>query len=311
MIAPTAKLNYLQQRAKILQQIRDFFAQRNVLEVETPLLCSSSATDPHIASFALPEQRYLQTSPEFPMKRLLAAGSGAIYQICKSFRVEEMGRYHNPEFTMLEWYRPDFDHLALMQEVDELLQTILISKSAQRITYAALFEKFLAFNPHQCSLTDLKNCAVQQKIDVAESFPIDDRDAWLQLLMAYCIEPQLGFSQPIFIYDFPTSQAALAKIRPGNPAVAERFEVYVKGIELANGYHELADAAEQRRRFVADNLQRERLGHPTVPIDEYLLSALPNFPDCAGVALGIDRLIMLALAANTIHDIISFSWNEV
>lgn len=301
----------LQLRAKILAKIRQFFAERNVLEVETPLLCSTTATDPHIHSFSVASKRYLQTSPEFCMKRLLAAGSGSIYQICKAFRREEVGRQHNPEFTLLEWYRIGFDHQQLMIEVDELLQTILQASSAEKITYGKLFEKYLQINPHKVSVQELKNCAQKMQLKLSNE-NITDRDAWLQLLMTHFIEPQLGNEKPLFIYDFPATQAALSKIRHEEIPVAERFEVYVNGIELANGYHELIDAKEQQARFIADQKRRQELGYENVPIDKYLLAALEeSFPNCAGVALGVDRLIMLAGKSHSIHSTLSFSWEDV
>lgn len=301
----------LQFRAQIIKKIRDFFAQREVLEVDTPLLCRTTATDPHIHSFEVkPIARYLQTSPEFAMKRLLAAGSGAIYQICKAFRDDEYGRLHNPEFTLLEWYRPGINHHALMDEVDALLQTILQTPTAERCSYQALFYHYLQINPHSATLDDLQHCAAANQVYLQGSS--NHRDAWLQLLLSHCIEPKLGFTRPIFVYDFPASQAALARIRAGNPAVAERFEVYIKGVELANGYHELTNASEQRQRFQNDLAQRALLSYAWIPLDENLLTALEqNFPECAGVALGVDRLIMLAAQAASLAEVMSFTWEEV
>lgn len=308
---PSASIEKLQLRAKILAQIRQFFAARNVLEIETPLLCSTTATDPHIASISADKNRFLQTSPEFCMKRLLAAGSGSIYQICKSFRDDEIGRLHNPEFTILEWYRTGFNHLQLMTEMDQLLQEILKTAAAQRYTYQEIFEKYLQLNPHSSSVAELKQCAEKNNI-TATVLEDENPDSWLHVLLTHLIEPKLGKDAPIFIYDFPISQAALARIRPGNPAVAERFEVYYKGIELANGYHELADANEQRKRFANDLEKRKQLGYREIPADEKLLIALSHgFPDCAGVALGIDRLVMLAANANSIAEIMSFAWRDV
>lgn len=306
---PTASIENLKHRAVILKKIRDFFATRNVLEVDTPLLGTTTASDPHITSIRV-DDRYLQTSPEFAMKRLLSAGSGSIYQICKAFRDDEVGRLHNPEFTILEWYRPGFNHLDLMQEMDELLQIILNTKPADKFSYQELFAQFLKINPHHASFTELKQCAEKNGVQYAESIH-DDKDDWLHLLMTHCIEPNIGKEKPVFIYDYPASQAALAQIRPGNPTVAERFEVYFHGVELANGYHELADSKEQRQRFLADNKKRAQLGFDTVPVDEKLLAALAHgFPECAGVALGVDRLIMLAMQAESISNILSFNWQN-
>lgn len=313
---PTASIANLHLRAQILRKIRDFFAQRHVLEVETPILSHCATTDPYLVSFVtqyhpaahtLPQDLYLQTSPEFAMKRLLAAGSGAIYQICKTFRNEESGALHNAEFTMLEWYRPEFDHHALMDEVDELLQYILQYPKAQRFTYQQIFSHFLSINPHKISAHELANFANQRGLPDVIGFDHTDRDGWLQLLMTHFIEPSLGKTQPVFIYDFPASQAALAKIRQDEFAVAERFEVYIKGIELANGFHELTHAGEQQKRFLADNEKRRLLNLPQMPIDQHLLAALTSgMPTCAGVALGVDRLIMLAANAKALVDVMSF-----
>lgn len=309
---PSASIENLRARARIIQRIRDFFNAHQVLEVETPLLCYTSVTAPHIQSIpafyqlGLQEQRYyLQTSPEYMMKRLLAANSGDIYQLCKAFRQDEAGRFHNPEFTMLEWYRIGFDHHALMNDMDELLQRILNVEPAERVSYQALFETHLQINPHTISIDNARACAKQHGINMQEE--INDIDTWLQLLCSHYIEPRIGLKKPIFVYDYPVSQAALARIQPGNPPVASRFEVYFKGIELANGFHELANATEQRARFENDLIERKKLGLTELPIDEYFLTALTHgLPDCAGVALGIDRLMMLALNAKQISDVVSF-----
>jgi lysyl-tRNA synthetase class 2 len=315
---PSAAITNLRSRAKILQQIRDFFAGRNVLEVETPILCHTSVTDPFIqsipalfqADLSATEQRcYLQTSPEYAMKRLLAAGSGAIYQISKAFRQGEMGRFHNPEFSMLEWYRPGFDHHQLMNEMDELLQLTLKTKPAIRQSYADLFIDHVGIDPHDCTIEELKIIASQHQLQIGSS--ITDKDTWLQLLLSEIIEPCLQGVQPFFIYDFPVTQAALARIQPTTPPVASRFEVYVNGVELANGFHELQDTKEQRKRFEKNLLLREQLGLAMLPIDEYLLAALEHgLPDCAGVALGIDRLVMLATQSQTISECISFDFSR-
>jgi len=303
---PTASIKNLHKRAQMLKHIREFFAARDVLEVETPLLCQTSVTDPHIASIKV-QRQYLQTSPEYAMKRLLAAGSGAIYQICKAFRQDEAGRLHNAEFTMLEWYRPGFDHHQLMDEMDALFQHLLEMPAAERKTYAAIFHEHLALDPHTADLAELAACAKAHNINV--QMDVTERDTWLQLLMSECIEAKLGLTRPCFIYDFPISQAALARIQNTTPPTAARFEVYFQGIELANGFHELQDAKEQRKRFENNNIERQRLGLPTIPIDEYFLAALQHgLPDCAGVALGLDRLIMLAANCQNIAEVISFTF---
>jgi len=321
---PTATFSTLKKRAEILQQIRHFFAARNVLEVETPLLSHATVTDPHVAGIPAVFRRdnlhaeqivYLQTSPEYAMKRLLAAGSGSIFQISKAFRQGDIGRLHNPEFTMLEWYRVGFDHHDLMDEMDELLQMILQTSAAERVSYAALFEKILGINPHTASVQQLRECARDQAIQFV--FQQDEflsaaieRDMWLALLLTHCIEPQIGQERPIFLYDFPESQAALAKIRYEEvPPIASRFEVYFKGVELANGFHELQNAAEQRKRFENDWLIRQQ-NKMAVTIDENFLAALEaGLPECSGVALGVDRLIMIALGAAAINDVMSFGFD--
>lgn len=312
-LSPSATSEVLAFRADIIASIRRFFYKRKVLEVETPLLSSATVSDPYIHSLAVTHQRgkwYLQTSPEYAMKRLLVNGSGPIYQICKAFRDDEFGRFHNPEFTLLEWYRPGFDHHQLMDEMDALLQVVLNCGTAQRITYTDLFQQYFNINPLTVDEKILHVLADEAGINL--SMGEYERDDWLQLLLTHVIEPHLGNTQPIFIYDFPPSQAALAKIQPGTPAVASRFEVYINGIELANGYHELTDAEEQRKRFEDDLSKRQQLGYPIVPIDKNLLAALARgMPDCAGVALGLDRLIMIAAKKACLAEVISFPIDRV
>ncbi len=306
---PSASIEALRARAYIIHLIRKFFAAHEVMEVETPLLAHSSATDAVIHSFTVevpgqPSLMYLQTSPEFAMKRLLAAGSGAIYQICKAFRQDESGQRHNPEFTMLEWYRPGFSYTQLMDEVDLLIQTVLPTAAIHRWTYLDLFSHYLNINPFTANTEELKTCASTHGVNV--HFETSDRDDWLNLLMSHLIEPQL---QASFVYDYPASQAALSQIRKkDNYLVAERFELYINGMEIANGYHELCDAKEQEQRFIQDNLKREALGLAILPIDYRLIAALKKgLTECSGVALGIDRLVMLVLESKTIADVLSFS----
>ncbi|ARR48247.1 elongation factor P--(R)-beta-lysine ligase [Photobacterium damselae subsp. damselae] len=312
---PTADVAMLKQRAKLIAAIRQFFYQRDVLEVDTPAMSQATVTDIHLHTFktefvgpgfADGQILYLMTSPEFHMKRLLSAGSGAIYQICKSFRNEESGRYHNPEFTMLEWYRPGFDHHQLMDEMDELLQLILGCQQAERMSYQQSFLNVLGVCPLEGSMLELKQAAAKLGLsDIAG--PEEDRDTLLQLLFSIGIEGKIGQKVPAFVYDFPASQAALAQINPTDNRVAERFEVYFKGIELANGFHELANGDEQLIRFEADNHKRIEMGLEPQPIDMNLVNALrAGFPDCAGVALGIDRLIMLALGLKHIDQVTAF-----
>lgn len=307
---PSATFERLKFRADLFKTIRSFFDNRGVMEVETPLLSQGAATDPylHVISVKLSsfdKTYFLQTSPEFCMKRMLAAGSGPIYQLCKAFRDEECGRYHNPEFTMLEWYQPGFDHHALMGEVDDFLQAVLKSPKATKVSYRDLFEKFLGFNPHQTDVDTLQHCAKQHGIQLDATLAGDD---WLDVLMTHCIEPHLGFDAPVMIFDYPASKAALAKIRAEEEPVAERFEVYVQGVELANGYHELTDHNIQRQRLEMDNEIRTTLNLPNIPLDYHLLQALESgLPSSAGVALGIDRLVMLAARAEHIEEVLAFT----
>lgn len=312
---PSASIEILKQRALILQKIRHFFVERRVLEVDTPSLSHATVTDQHLHSFSTqfnhpntPEActLYLQTSPEFAMKRLLSAGSGAIYQICKSFRNEESGRFHNPEFTMLEWYRPGFDHLQLMTEIDELIQMILGCEKAERVTYQNIFSQYLGCDPLTSTLTEIKTVASQHGYsELAENE--NNKDTLLMLLFSQHVEPNIGQDRPCFVLDFPASQAALAKISATNPLVAERFELYFQGIELANGFHELTDESEQLERFKLDNTKRQNIGLGIMPIDQNFIAALNSgLPDCAGVALGIDRLLMLALSCSKIDQVIAF-----
>lgn len=305
-------LTELHQRARLLAKIREFFNQHGVLEVETPLLSHSSITDPNLHSFMTQyhttckqsDTLYLQTSPEFAMKRLLASGCGSIYQICKAFRNTEYGHQHNPEFTILEWYRVGFDHHKLMSEMDEFLHFILDSAPAEKLSYHQVFKKYLEINPHTSSIHELQKCALKNGLNNISEL---DRDGWLNILLSQFIEPYLGKNRPTFIYDFPTSQAALAKISQNSPAIAERFEVYIDGIEIANGFHELTDAKEQRQRFLSDLQKRRELNLPEIPIDENFLIALDeNFPNCAGVAVGVDRLLMILMRTKSIRDVISF-----
>lgn len=312
---PSASIAKLQQRALLLASIRQFFAERQVLEVETPAISHATVTDVHLHTFqtdfigpgyADGSHLYLMTSPEFHMKRLLAAGSGCIYQIGKAFRNEENGRYHNPEFTMLEWYRVGFDHHDLMAEMDALLQQVLQCEAAEKMTYQNAFLQVLGVCPLEASMQQLKVVGNELGLsDIAE--PEEDRDTLLQLLFSVGVENKIGLQVPAIVYDFPASQAALARINKQDPRVADRFEVYFKGIELANGFHELDDAKEQLARFEADNQKRIEMGLQPQPIDHNLIAALEaGLPACAGVALGIDRLIMLALNCDHIDDVTAF-----
>jgi len=299
-------------RARLLERCRHFFAERGVLEVETPTLAQATVTDLHLASLAThiagrPGPYYLQTSPEYAMKRLLAAGSGDIYQICKVFRDDESGRHHNPEFTMLEWYRLGFDHRELMDEVEALLDSLLgsvLRAPAEYLTYRDAFQRVLGVDPHGAAVAELEALAVAR---LGARGLDGERDTVLELLMGALVGPALGAGRLTFVHEYPASQAALARCLPGTPAVAARFEAYVGGLELCNGFHELADAAEQRRRFEADRALRAARGLPLPPVDERLLAALARgLPDCAGVALGLDRVLMLALGRDTLAGVLAF-----
>lgn len=312
---PSASIQQLRHRAKVLNQVRSFFYERDVLEVETPVLARGGSTDPYLDSMmtycegggvaeCIP--LYLQTSPEFHMKRLLAAGSGAIWQMARSFRNGEASQRHNPEFSMLEWYRPGFELQDLMDEVQALLEAILGVHSVECCSYRSLFHRYLGADPFRSDLESLGLLAEE-----ASGIPADsmDRETCCDVLMSHVIEPELGRDKFTFVYQYPAAQAALAKVSRDSEGelVAERFECYFQGIELANGYHELTDAAEQNRRFEADNRQRVSIGKPVVQQDTFLIEALASgLPECSGVALGFDRLVMLASGVNSITDVISF-----
>jgi lysyl-tRNA synthetase class 2 len=313
---PTCSIDALKARAEMYHKIRQFFAERNVLEVETPVLSQAGETDVHLASVQVQRHiygklntQYLQTSPEFPMKRLLASGSGAIYQICKVFRDDEHGRKHNSEFTMLEWYRPNLDLKALMHETADLLETCLAHRFGEVrpyiLSYKHAFQDRLDINPLQATLKQLKETAnrVGLNLDLG-----DDRLGYMDLLFSHFVEPSLGFDAPVFLTDFPPEMASLAKVKTDEDGelVAARFEVYIEGLELANAYDELLDADVLAGRFDADNAERAQQGLPVIPTDQYLLAALPHMPECSGIALGIDRLLMVAMNKMKIDQVIAF-----
>lgn len=307
-------------RAAMLARIRAFFSEREVLEVETPLLSQAGATDPALASLccheacggSAPDGRatlYLQTSPEFPMKRLLAGGVGSIYQICKVFRAGERGRLHHPEFTMLEWYRPGWTYQALMNELAELVRVVLERPAlpVASMGYRDLFTDHLGVDPWTSTVADLRARAAELGIADAERLDLD-HDAWLDLLLSVGLEPRLGCDTMTFVIDYPPSQAALARVQTrGEIAVAERFELYLDGIELANGFQELTDAAEQQARFIRDRERRQRRGLAAIPPDQRLLAALSaGLPAASGVAVGLDRLLMIGLGAQRIDEVLAF-----
>lgn len=334
---PTATRATLERRAAMLASARAFFAERKVLEVDTPIMVNAPVTDVHIHSAEVRLRRhggdrlFLHTSPEYAMKRLLAAGSGDIYQICHVVRGRERGRQHNAEFTLIEWYRLGFSLDDLMDEVQALVFALLGTAQAERrgerLSYREVFRRELSLDPFTATLETLTQACGELGFDrpvgaasdpgIAASDPhgaandrpglARKRDELLDLLMGSRIGPALGRGQLTFVYGYPASQAALARLDPRDPAAALRFELYRDGIELANGFHELASAAEQRARFEADREERKRSGLPAYAPDERLLGALEaGLPDCAGVALGFDRLVMLATGASHIDEVLSF-----
>ncbi len=307
---PTASIATLEVRATMLRAARDYFAATRALEVETPTLSSSAVTDIHIASIAaLPfgQRHYLHTSPEYAMKRLLAAGCGDIWQICRVYRDGESGRWHNPEFTLIEWYRVGVDHHSLMSDVERLISAMLPPSrhfdSAERLTYREAVQLHSGIDAFDDPTAVLIARLESADIDVPKAVR-GDRDACLDLIMSTLVGPQLGRERLTFVYDYPASQAALARV---HGRVASRFEAYLEGIELANGFHELGIASEQRARFSADLEERAKRGLPGVPMDERFLASLEHgLPECAGVALGFDRLVMCALGAKHIDEVLTF-----
>lgn len=310
---PTASRERLQARGRLLARLRAFLAARGVLEVETPLASRAGNPDPAIEPLRVTvpqaEPRWLNTSPEFAMKRLLAAGSGPIYQIARAFRAGERGRLHNPEFTLLEWYRPGVDHHGLMDEVAALLVELGLPAPRRRC-YAEAFIEAAGIDPH--TAPDAALLALAREL---AGGPIDAGDGGrslaLDLVFSHRVAPTLGRDRPCLLYDYPAVQCALARVRPGAVPVAERFELFIDGIEIANGYHELTDAAEQRRRFEAERAARARAGRPVPPLDEALLAALgAGMPPCAGVALGVDRLLMVLEGAAHLDEVLAFPWER-
>jgi lysyl-tRNA synthetase class 2 len=308
----------LELRANLYALIRHFFAERGVLEVETPILCEAGNTEPNIESFSTnfsghvaagSRERWLRTSPEHALKRLLAAGVGDCYELGRVFRNGEAGRRHNPEFTMLEWYRTGFDHRKLMRETADFVQTALslVQRNADVVecSYRELFSG-IGIDPFDATIEALRAPLAEFDIDPHGLV----RDDWLDLLITHRLQPEFPRDRVTLVYDFPASQCALAKIRDGDPPVAERFELFLGGYELANGYHELTDAAEQRARFERDNARRRARGQREVPIDGRFLAALPSTPACAGVALGIERLLMCLAGTDDIGDVIAFPFAD-
>ena len=316
LFQPTATWELLRLRAQLLRMLRCFFEKRDFLEVETPLLSVDTVVDryidPLMVEMPTPDAptRWLQTSPEFSMKRLLSAGATAIYQVAKAFRSGERGPLHNPEFTIVEWYRTDDTPNQAMSTLSELVEMTLGQEPAERISYRDAFRKHVGLDPHTANLPQLCQVATERKLEIPESLG-EDRDEWLNLLLTEFVEPQLGQTRPTILFDYPAGQSALARLRPDDPPVAVRFELYLKGIELANGYHELCDPVELRKRIRTTNLLRKSDGNPILPEENLLLQAMDHgLPDSCGVALGFDRLVMLASNSTRIDEVLAFPFER-
>ncbi|HBK45758.1 MAG TPA: EF-P lysine aminoacylase GenX [Xanthomonadaceae bacterium] len=307
----------LRLRARLNAAIRGFFAERGVLEVETPVMSAAGNTEPNIESFSTrfsghvdagPPLRWLRTSPEYPLKRLLAAGVGDCYELGRVFRNGEAGGRHNPEFSMLEWYRLGWDHRRLADETVALVQAALAlvdrQATVQVASYRQLFVEVAGVDPFAATQDELRGALGDVGVDPRGL----GRDDWLDLLMTHRIQPSFAAGRITVVHDWPASQCALARIRDGDPPVAERFELYLGVHEVANGYHELNDADEQRRRFLRDNQVRAGRGLPQVPLDGRLLATLSHLPDCAGVAVGVDRLLMAMRGTMRIADVLAFDF---
>jgi len=306
----------LRRRAELLGRLRTFFDERGFLEVETPLVDDEIIPELHIEPFEVKSPSaagplWLQASPELHMKRLVAEGLPAIYQVTRSFRRDERGALHNPEFTIVEWYRTGDGLEQGVELLDELCQRVAQAPTAVRTTFAEAFRRHAGVDPHAASCDDLADAATRLGVSVPDSMPTADRDQWLNLLLAAAVEPRLGVEGPEILLDYPASQAALAAtvVRAGGVEVAERFELYWRGIELANGYHELTDADKLRDRLEHVNRQRTADNRPALPLPKRLLGAMkdPGLPSCTGCALGFDRLAMLACGAMSIDEVMAFS----
>jgi len=310
----TANIETIRRRARMLKDIRAFFDLRGVLEVETPLLSAFCTSDPHLNSFSTDYQNrkyFLNTSPEYAMKRLLVQYREPVYQVCKSFRVDESGPYHNPEFTMLEWYRPGFDMFQLMDELEQLLGEILSEIApVERHSYQSLFERHAGFDPHNVSAQQCRECAQNYQIEEPVGMG-DEVDDWLDWLLTQLVLPALAQDRFTIIYDYPESQSALAKLHKDNTGttVAARFELFYGEIELANGFDELRDATEQENRFRSENKKRDLLGLTVNAVDPRLLAALAHgLPECSGVAVGLDRLLMVMNHEKELADVLIYPW---
>lgn len=318
---PSCAVDLLRKRAWMLAAVRAYFSRQQVMEVETPVLCHTVGTDPYLDYFSSalkfegsgPDCRlYLQTSPEFSMKRLLAAGSGSIYQICKAYRNGESGRFHNPEFTILEWYRLGFDLHRLMDDIDRLVGHVFglsgPGRDSERISYQQVFMQQVGFDPVLAEIADFKRFADRIGEPLAVNLCGNDIRLWQEYLFACRVQPHLGKQGLCFVYDYPANQCALARIRPDDARLAQRVEVFYRGMELVNGFHELDCETEQRARFERDLEIRKQSGKDLPVIDERFLAALKaGLPDCSGAALGLDRLLMCLMNQDSINAVLSFS----
>lgn len=315
---PSCSIEHLRLRAQMLASIRRFFAERSVLEVETPLLSHSIGTDPQLEFFTteyclppMQESLFLQTSPEFAMKRLLAAGCGSIYQICKAFRNGESGRFHNPEFTLLEWYRVGFSLQQLMDEIAELIGQLfdgLLSSEVQRFSYQEVFQQYTGLDPLEFSYQHYCAYALLNQLPDAASICEYDHATWLDFIFSHKVQPFLGENALCLVYGYPACQPSLARINYHDARIVERVELFINGVELGNGYYELVNADEQNRRFDSEIAIRQQKKRPAVVKDQRLISALSSgLPDCSGVAIGLDRLLMLLSNSLTIDDVLGFA----
>jgi lysyl-tRNA synthetase class 2 len=315
---PTCSLELIRLRAKMLAELRQFFAEKSVLEVETPLLSHSSGTDPQLEFFTTdyclsPRRQtlFLQTSPEFAMKRLLAAGSGSIYQIGKAFRNGESGRFHNPEFTLLEWYRVGFSLAQLMDEIAELIAGLFRDQGlqeTQRVSYQDVFVSYTGLNPLIFSYQEYCTFARDSQLSEAVTLCGENHGLWLDFLFSHKVQPYLGQNALCLVYGYPACQSSLARISEQNDQIAERVELFINGIELGNGYYELIDSKEQNERFDKEQVIRQQQKLPVTVKDQRLVAALESgLPECSGVAIGLDRLLMLLSGSTSIDEVLSFS----
>ncbi len=316
---PACDLKQLQSRAQMLTKIRSFFQQRSVLEVETPLLCHAIGTDPQLDFFSSDsiqnQPMFLQTSPEFAMKRLLAAGSGSVFQICKAFRKGESGRFHNPEFSILEWYRVGFSLHQLMDEVVELTEEVLAEvypiNEVKKISYTDLFEQVTGLNPLQFNQKNYARYARENALIDAATLCGGDYSMWLDFIFSHKVQATLNDHTICLVYGYPAVQSSLARLNKENPAIADRFEVFINGVEIGNGFFELADAKEQDARFDKENISRKSKGLEQVEKDELFLDALASgLPDCSGIALGLDRLLMIMTNSEYLDDVLAFPFER-